>query len=102
MMDRKDFLKNGLMLGAATVIPSTSAFSQNLTENSIDTLVDKDGNFIQPALPYSKNHLEPVMDEETLHLHFTYHHGGAVKAANKDMQMIKKAMEENNLETVDY
>lgn len=30
------------------------------------------------------------MDAETLHLHYTFHHGGAVKGANKDLQMIKK------------
>ena len=40
------------------------------------------------------------MDQETLHLHYTFHHGDAVKAANKDLQMVKKAMDENNLDTV--
>jgi Fe-Mn family superoxide dismutase len=42
------------------------------------------------------------MDQETVHLHYTYHHGDAVKAANKDLQMIQKAMDENQLDTVDY
>lgn len=42
------------------------------------------------------------MDEETLHLHYSFHHGGAVNGANKDQQMIKKALDDNNLETVDY
>jgi len=42
------------------------------------------------------------MDAETLHLHYTFHHGGAVKGANMDLQMIKKAMDENSMETVDY
>ena len=42
------------------------------------------------------------MDAETMHLHYTFHHGGAVKGANKDLQMIKKALDDNNLETVDY
>jgi len=101
-MDRKDFLKTGLLLGGATLIPSSSLFSQNLTENNIDKLVDKDGNFILQPLTYSNNHLEPYMDEETLHLHYTFHHGGAVKGANTDLQMIKKAMDDNNLETIDF
>lgn len=35
-------------------------------------------------------------------MHHTFHHGGAVKGANKDLQMIKKALDENNLETVDF
>src|SRR6185436_4112432 len=58
---------------------------------------------------YNENFLEPNMDQETVHLHYTFHHGDAVKAANKDLQMVKKAMDENlptgqagNLETVDY
>ena len=101
-MDRKNFLKSGLIVGGATLVPSIPAFSQNLTDNNIDKLVDKDGNFVHQTLPYSNNHLEPYMDEETLYLHYTFHHGGAVKAANKDLQMIKKAMDDNSLETVDF
>ncbi len=101
-MDRKEFFKSGLLLGGATLLPTNSVFSHNLTENKIDKLVDIDGNFIQQTLPYTENFLEPAMDAETLHLHYTFHHGGAVKGANKDLQAIKKAMDDNNLETVDY
>lgn len=101
-MNRKDFLKSGTLVGAATLLSSSNAFSQQLIDNPIDKLVDVNGNYIQQALPYSENSLEPHMDAETMHLHYTFHHGGAVKAANKDMGMIKKALDENNLETVDY
>ncbi|HSH64796.1 MAG TPA: superoxide dismutase, partial [Bacteroidia bacterium] len=62
----------------------------------------ENGNFVQSPLPFNQNFLEPSMDEETVGLHYTFHHGGAVKGANKDLQMIKKALDENNLETVDY
>lgn len=102
-MNRKDFLKSGTLLGAAAlVLPTTNAFAENLADNSIDKLVDANGNYIQQTLPYSETFLEPYMDAETLHLHYTFHHGGAVKGANKDLQMIKKALDENNLETVDF
>ena len=101
-MDRKNFLKSGVIVGGATLVPSTSAFSQNLTDNTIDKLVDNDGNFVHQTLPYANNHLEPYMDEETLYLHYTFHHGGAVKGANKDLQMMKKAMDDSDLETVDF
>lgn len=101
-MNRNEFLKSGLILGGATLLPTSSVFSQNLAENKIDRLVDQDGNFSLLTLPYSENFLEPFMDAETLHLHYTFHHGGAVKGANKDLKMIKKAMDESNLETVDY
>lgn len=101
-MDRKSFIKNGLALGALSVLPSESLFAQSLTDLKIDKLTDEAGNFIQPALPYKFDFLEPYMDAETLNLHYTFHHGGAVKGANRDMQMVKKALDENNLETVDF
>lgn len=101
-MDRKNFLKASAMIGSASLLPPNSFLTANLTEGGIDKLVDADGNFVQAPLPYSQNFLEPSMDEETLGLHYKFHHGGAVKGANKDMQMIKKAMDENNLETVDF
>ncbi len=101
-MNRKEFLAASATFGAASVLPANNVFSQNISENGIEKLVDANGNFIQQALPYTENFLEPFMDTETMHLHYTFHHGGAVKGANKDLQMIKKALDENNLETVDY
>ena len=101
-MDRKQFLQNSLIIGGASILPSNSLFAASVAESGIDKLVDDNGNFIQQPLPYTENYLEPSMDAETMHLHYTFHHGGAVKAANKDLQMIKKAMDENNLETVDF
>ena len=101
-MNRKHFLKAGTLAGAATLLSTNNAFARNLADNNIDKLVDENGNYIQRALPYSENFLEPYMDAETMHLHYTFHHGGAVKGANKDLAMIKKALDENNLETVDF
>jgi Fe-Mn family superoxide dismutase len=101
-MNRSGFLKTGTLLGTGTLFSVTNAFAQNLQGNDIDKLVDANGSYIQQALPYTEGFLEPYMDAETMHLHYTFHHGGAVKGANKDMAMIKKALDENNLETVDY
>lgn len=101
-MNRKDFLKAGTLAGTASLLSTKHAFAQSLTNNSIDKLVDANGNYVLQPLPYSETFLEPHMDAETMHLHYTFHHGGAVKAANKDTAMIKKAMDENSLETVDY
>ncbi|MBS1513060.1 MAG: superoxide dismutase [Bacteroidetes bacterium] len=101
-MDRKKFLKAGALAGAATLISTPNAFAQNLVDNDIDKLVDANGNYILQPLPYTENFLEPYMDAETMHLHYTFHHGGAVKGANTDLQMIKKAMDDNNFQTADY
>jgi superoxide dismutase, Fe-Mn family len=101
-MNRKEFIKNTAILGGAGLVPSNNVFAQNLAENGIDRLTDASGNFIQLPLPYNPNFLEPYMDEETMNLHYKFHHGGAVKGANKDQQEIKKALESNNFELSDY
>ena len=101
-MNRKDFLQNSLILGGATMLPNNSIFAASLTEGGIDKLTDANGNFALLPLPYAENFLEPNMDAETTHLHYTFHHGGAVKAANVDLKKIREAMDANNFETVDY
>lgn len=89
-------------MGGASILPLNSVLAQSLQQSGLDRLTDKDGNFALQPLPYNENFLEPSMDQETVHLHYTFHHGDAVKAANKDLQMIRKSVDENNLETVDY
>lgn len=103
LMDRSEFIQSAALwtVGSVSSINATS-FNQNLVSNDMDKLVDAQGNYVLQSLPYQESFLEPYMDAETVHLHYTFHHGGAVKGANKDLQMIKKALDENNLETVDY
>jgi superoxide dismutase, Fe-Mn family len=101
-MERKDFLKMGALTGSSIILNAQHAFSQNLVTNNIDKLVDANGNFVQQPLSYAENYLEPYMDSETLHLHYTFHHGGATKAANVDLKKVKEAMDSNNFETADY
>ncbi|WMN12108.1 hypothetical protein QYS49_32455 [Marivirga salinae] len=48
-MNRKEFLRNSAILGGASILPLSTAFSQNVTENGIDKLVDSNGNFIQKS-----------------------------------------------------
>ena len=101
-MNRTEFIKTSAILGSTPILPVNSVFSQSLQESGLDKLTDREGNFALQSLPYNENFLEPSMDQETVHLHYTFHHGDAVKAANKDLQMVKKALEENNFDTVDY
>src|SRR5215210_1841955 len=101
-MNRKDFIQNSLIIGGATILPSNSMIAASVNENATDKLTDDTGNFIQQPLPYTENFLEPYMDAETLHLHYTFHHGGAMKSANNDIKKIKDALDSNNLETVDF
>ena len=101
-MDRKKFLTTSAILAGATILPSNSVFAENINNNGIDKLTDANGNFIHQPLPYNTDHLEPYMDEETLHLHHTFHHGGAVKGANKDIEMIKSVMNSGDFTLADH
>ncbi len=101
-MNRKDFIATAAILSSASLLPKNSVLAQGLAESGMDRLTDDSGNFTLQSLPYAESFLEPHMDQETLHLHYTFHHGDAVKAANKDLQMVRKSLDENNVETVDY
>ncbi|NJM25640.1 MAG: hypothetical protein HC859_09260 [Bacteroidia bacterium] len=99
-MNRKEFIRTSAIVGGASILPANSIFAHSLQQSGMDKLTDKDGKFALQPLPYNENFLEPEMGEETVHLHYTFHHGDAVKAANKDLEMVHKAMDENNLDTV--
>src|SRR5512133_3861287 len=101
-MNRKQFFQNSLIVGGTTFLPANTLFAEAAVHGGFDKLTDSEGNFALQSLPYPEDFLEPFVDAETMHLHYTYHHGGAVKGANKDLQMIRKALDENNLETVDF
>lgn len=101
-MERRKFIQNTMIVGGATILPTNSAWAQNIEQGGIDKLMNEKGEFIQADLPYSNNFLEPCMDEETLYLHHTFHHGGAVKGANNDLKMINEAMSQGNFELVDH
>lgn len=103
-MTRNNFLKNSLLASGTVILPFTEqiSFSNNLIINPIDKLADDNGILIHSPLPYAKNALEPFMDEETLYLHHTFHHGNAVKAANDYNKKIQAACESGNYENTDY
>jgi Fe-Mn family superoxide dismutase len=102
-MDRKSFLKGSILTtGSILLAGADGVYAQHIEENGIDKLTDDKGNFIHQPLPYNEGFLEPYMDAETLQLHHKFHHGGAVTGANKDLQMIKKALEDGTMETVDF
>jgi superoxide dismutase, Fe-Mn family len=103
-MNRTQFLQNSLLLTGATALATTDqmAFAANLVQNPFDKLAGADGFFVHNPLPYAENALEPWMDAETLHLHHTFHHGNAVKAANDYLKKIRAGADAGNFEYTDY
>ncbi len=73
-MDKRTFLKTGLLLGAASVIPGR-VFS------SISD-INGEGEFEQKALGYDYNALEPHIDAQTMELHYSKHHAGYTRKFN--------------------
>ena len=103
-MDRRDFIQRGAALTVATgaLVLSNDVFGAPFLVTGLDKLVNEKGEYVLAPLPYDFNALEPYMDAETVNLHYTFHHGGAVKALNKDQAKIKEALDKNDLEVVDY
>ena len=99
---RADFLKTGAMLGLASLIPSNSVFGASVMESPFDRIADASGTFVQNPLPFAVDALEPHMDAETLELHHKFHHGGAVKGANKDAEKIRELVASGELDLVDF
>ena len=101
-MNRKEFLRNSLLLGGALAISEQRAFAGNLVVNGMDRLTDAQGNFVHQPLPFAESALEPHMDAETVHLHYTFHHGNAVKAANKYQGLIREGLEKGVYDNTDF
>jgi Fe-Mn family superoxide dismutase len=100
-MNRRHFLATGAAATALTPLGS-NAFAEPFLVGDLDKLTDEKGVYILPPLAYAQDALEPLMDAETVGLHHQFHHGGAVKGLNKDMEKIKLASESGNLEGVEY
>lgn len=101
-MERKDFLRAGALFTGAALFTRDVHAAQDIQGMGLDKLVDAEGNFVQAALPYAEDALEPHMDAETLHLHHAFHHGGAVKGANNDLAKLNAAMDANDQPGMTY
>jgi Fe-Mn family superoxide dismutase len=101
-MNRQDFLRSTALIGGALALGQQTAFAHQLVVNGIDRLTDEKGNFVQQPLPFAESALEPHMDAETVHLHYTAHHGGAVKAANKFQGLIREALDKGTYDNTDF
>lgn len=49
-----------------------------------------------PPLPYAEDALEPVIDKQTVHIHYNKHFAGYVKGLNKTLAKLEQARESNN------
>jgi Fe-Mn family superoxide dismutase len=101
--DRRNFIKTTASVAAlASLLPVSAALSEPFTIKGLDVLQNENGEFILNPLPYSYDSLEPYIDAETLHLHHDFHHAAYVKGLNNDLKKIKEALDNKNMDTIDY
>ena len=73
-MDKRTFLKTGLLLGTGAFIAGPSLAGKVISGS--------DSEFIQDPLDYGYNALEPYIDAQTMELHYSKHHAGYTKNFN--------------------
>ncbi len=102
-MDRNQFVVSSMIMSGVNLLKKpTLRNNKRLPELEMDDLTDIEGHFRLQSLPFSEDYLEPFMDAQTVNVHYKFHHGGAVIAANHDLEMIKNHLESNHLENIDY
>lgn len=92
-MDRKQFLSRSLKASVGALIAGpvlAHSASCNAAESSGETAGTTPETPAAPglqlaqiALPYAYNALEPVIDAQTMEIHYTKHHAGYVKNVNE-------------------
>jgi superoxide dismutase, Fe-Mn family len=78
-MNKRDFLKTGLLGAIGLIGMSTFAKTKSGYSKSVKT-------FKLPELPYAYDALEPYIDKETMVLHHTQHHAAYTNRLNTVIQ----------------
>jgi Fe-Mn family superoxide dismutase len=90
-MNKREFLKKSAILGAGAIVAPTVASScMNSsgagTATASLTATDSTGKFVQPALGYAFDALEPYIEAMTMELHYGKHHAGYTQKFNAALE----------------
>ncbi len=89
--ERRTFIKQ-LGLGGSALLMGSRVTEILGNSDSKETHKVLPASHTLPPLPYAYNALEPVIDEQTMHLHYHKHHAGYVKGLNATEQKLAEAM----------
>jgi Fe-Mn family superoxide dismutase len=106
-MEKREFIKNTVLGGAAIATSFTSLASSNFPQTSIlagldDTAINDKGEYVLPPLPYPYESLEPYIDRKTMQIHHDLHHAGYVKGLNTANAKIKEAIKSNDFALIKH
>jgi superoxide dismutase, Fe-Mn family len=107
MTNRRDFIQGTALAGAGLLLAGQSqglmaeglSGETAMTTSLIDPLT---GKYRLLPLPYAYSALEPVIDAQTVELHYLKHHAPAVDAANAAEEGLKNARDLNDFALVKY
>ena len=90
-MNKREFIKNSMILGAGAMLTPpllSSCMNTNGSSGAAASLVSVDaaGKFTQPALGYTFDALEPHIDAMTMELHYGKHHAGYTTKFNAALE----------------
>ncbi|RYF84474.1 MAG: superoxide dismutase, partial [Chitinophagaceae bacterium] len=85
---RRTFIKQGSILTVGGIIATSAGLS------ALSACAAKERyKFSQDKLPYAYNALEPIIDAQTMEIHYTKHHATYVKNVNEALETEKKNFE---------
>ena len=100
MENRREFLKKA-SLGSGLIFLGGDGIISGYAKEGAQK-VKAPGSHVLPPLPYGYKALEPVIDEETLHLHHDKHHAGYVKGLNKAELALAKARKSGDFSMIKH
>lgn len=100
-MDKRTFLKTGLIAGAGA-LASTTAWAESEYGIYSGGAVDEKGAYILPPLTYDYNALEPYIDEKTMRLHHDKHHAGYVKGLNNATKKVQECIDNDDYSLIKH
>jgi len=104
-MDKRTFLKTGVIAGVSGLITNDLFASKNKAQapvKGIDTFTDDKGVYVLPPLPFATDALEPFIDKQTVELHHGKHHAGYVKGLNAAVTKIQEALQSGDFGIIKY
>lgn len=82
-MDKRTFIKNAALISGGLIAAPKILFSK---QNNSYSIIQENGKFKLPPLPYNYNIFPDVIDEETMMIHYSKHHQGYVNKLNKALK----------------